>query len=141
MDYLWLKALHIVAIVTWIGGMLAVAISVEAVKGVPEGREKVSQLALLETIRRWDHRVTSPAMVLAWILGLTLALKGGWSPQTWFVVKFVLVLALSALHGVLSGRLRRLLHSDEQVGVPPYAAVGILVATALIVVLVVVKPI
>ncbi len=27
MDYLWLKALHIVAVVTWVGGMLVVAVA------------------------------------------------------------------------------------------------------------------
>lgn len=143
MDYLWIKALHIAAVVTWIGGMLVVAVTIAAVADVRGQQEVATRSALLERVRRWDQLVTSPAMLLVWILGLTLALTGNWFPQTWLLAKLALVLLLSALHGVLSGRLRRLSHSQEPSSPAAlrYAGAAVVIATLIIVVLVVTKPI
>jgi uncharacterized integral membrane protein (TIGR00701 family) len=142
MDYLWLKALHIAAVVTWIGGMLVAAVSIAAVTEARGQQEIAIRSALLERVRRWDRRVTSPAMLLVWILGLTLALTGGWFPQVWLLAKLTLVLLLSALHGVLSGRLRRLAHSQEPA--PPallrHAGAAVVIATFVIVAIAVTKP-
>jgi len=48
------------------------------------------------------------AILLVWALGLTLALQGHWFRSVWLPAKLVIVLALSAWHGVQSGVLRRL---------------------------------
>ena len=140
MDYLWLKALHIVAAVTWVGGMLAVAIALVAASGSPG--EIAGRSALLASVRTWDQRVTTPAMLLVWIAGLALALTGDWFPQPWLLLKLSVVLLLSALHGVLSGTLRKLAASQAPDVAPPlrYAAGAIQIAISLIVVLVVIKP-
>lgn len=135
MGYLWLKALHLTAVVTWIGGMLMVAIMLSA-----SGLRR--HLDLLERVRTWDQRVTTPAMLLAWILGLALALMGHWFPQGWLLVKLVFVLSLSGLHGMLAGRLRRM--SWEQAAPPTPGrfgpAAGIVLMAAVIIVIVVTKP-
>jgi protoporphyrinogen IX oxidase len=143
MGYLWLKALHIVAVVTWIGGMLVVAVAITAVSNVRDQHEIASRAAFLERVRRWDRRVTTPAMSLVWLLGLALALTGHWFPQAWLVAKLTLVLLLSALHGRLSGNLRRLSVSQEpgSAGNLRHAAGAVVVAVFIIVVLVVIKPI
>jgi putative membrane protein len=44
--------------------------------------------------------------VATWILGILNAVQGDWFDDGWLHVKLVFVLALSALHGVLSARLR-----------------------------------
>ncbi len=142
MDYLWLKALHIVAVVTWVGGMLVVAVAITAVSGARAQHEIASRAAFLVRVSRWDRRVTTPAMLLVWILGLALASMGHWFPQTWLVSKLAMVLLLSALHGFLSGNLRRLSLSGQP-GAPASlnsAAAAIVVAVLIIVVLVVIKP-
>jgi uncharacterized membrane protein len=113
MTYLLLKAGHVAAVLVWIGGMLAAA---------------------LAPVPRWDRLVTTPAMLLAFAFGLALATTGGWFPQAWLIGKLAVVLALAALHGVLSGRLRRGLAP------PRYAAPLIVVAAAVIALLAVVKP-
>lgn len=143
MDYLWLKALHIVAVVTWIGGILVVGVTLAAVSGARDQQEIATRSAFLVHVRRWDQRVTSPAMLLVWIFGLALALTGNWFPQPWLLAKLALVLLLSVQHGVLSGRLRRLAHSQEPSSPAslPYAAAAVVIATFIIVVLVVTKPI
>ncbi|WP_207461418.1 CopD family protein [Azospirillum sp. SYSU D00513] len=151
MDYLWLKALHIAAVATWAGGMLAAALTITAVTitavtfaaaGSKAGGETAVPSATLNAVRRWDRRVTSPAMLLAWALGLTLALQGGWFTATWLMAKLALVVLLSALHGMLSGTLRRLARADGTS--PPailrLAPAGIVASLLVIAILVVVKP-
>ncbi len=143
MDYLWLKAMHIVAAVTWIGGMLVVGVSLAAVSGVRDQQEIATRSAFLAHVRRWDQRVTSPAMLLVWIFGLALALTGNWFPQPWLLAKLGLVVLLSAQHGVLSGPLLRFARSQEPS--PPasqrIAAAAVVIATIIIVVVVVTTPI
>lgn len=113
MTYLLLKACHVAAVMVWVGGMLAAALG-----GAP----------------RWDRLVTTPAMLLAFALGLALAMTGGWFPQAWLITKLAVVLALAVLHGVLSGRLRR------GQAPPRHAAVLVVAGAAVIALLAVVKP-
>ena len=113
MDYLWLRALHIAAVMMWIGGMLAAALTVAAASSAHRQQETADRSAFLESVRGWDRRVTAPAMLLVWALGLLLARNGGWFPQLWLLVKLALVLLLSALHGILSGNLRRLSRLED----------------------------
>lgn len=132
MVYLWLKALHVAAAMTWIGGMLAAALVAAQGRG-----------AALDAVRRWDRRATSPAMGLAWVLGLVLVQQGGWFAAPWLSTKLLLVLLLSALHGYLSGTLRRIATGDGSAPPPVvrHLPLGILVGVLAIAVLVIVKPI
>jgi uncharacterized membrane protein len=137
MNYLLLKALHIIAIVIWVGGMLVAGITVSAA-----ANEKARlPSAFITAVRRWDRRVTSPAMLAAWALGLSLAYAGSWFQQGWFGAKAFLVLILSALHGMVSGRLSRLAaDKDIKAGPGIYAPTLVIVIVSLIVVLVTTKP-
>ena len=60
----------------------------------------LDQRHAVSAVRAWDQWLTTPAMLLVWGLGLTLALSQGWFFSHWLQVKLVFVLALSALHGV-----------------------------------------
>ncbi|CCE08821.1 conserved membrane hypothetical protein [Bradyrhizobium sp. STM 3843] len=141
MIYLWLKALHVAAVLCWTGGLLAAAVAIAARRALPEAVAP-SHRAALAVISRWDRRVTSPAMLVVWGAGLALAMQGQWFGSLWLTLKLGIVLALSALHGVLSGTLRRLAWSEAPM-VPswlkhvPLLVVGSVTAIA---VLVVVKP-
>jgi uncharacterized membrane protein len=92
-----LKALHVAAMATWLGGTGAVA---ALAAGADPGRAAV--------LRRLAVRVLTPAMLVTLALGLWLAVQGGWFREAWLHAKLVLVLLLTGLHGVLSGRLRRM---------------------------------
>lgn len=113
MMYAWIKAFHIAAVVSWIGGMLIMALVLSMLRAGALERS-ASEVRLLQAVRRWDQRVTSPAMGLAWILGVALVYFGGFHTAGWLVLKLVIVLLLSALHGVQSGYLRRLADAPEQ---------------------------
>ena len=100
-------------------------------------------MALIESVRRWDQRVTSPALLIVWGAGLTLAMQGAWFPAPWLIIKLAIVVLLSALHGILSGSLRRLAHPDAA-SAPPWlhhAPPLIVSGVIAIVILVVAKPI
>ncbi len=105
--YPWLKALHVAAALAFVGGVLAVSLFLAA---VPAGEAAVAPIA--RGVRRWDQAVTTPAMLLVWALGLTLAMTGGWFADGWLQAKLVVVVILSGLHGIQSGRLRRLAGGD-----------------------------
>ena len=141
MGYLWLKAFHVAAVIGWIGGMLVsslfIAMHVTSSRPLAAGESQ-----MIEMVRAWDWRVTTPAMLLAWALGMTMAVQAGWFSSRWLMVKLVLVFGLSALHGVQSGMLRRMARGANRS--PPaflrHSASAILIAIAAIAILAVVKP-
>lgn len=112
MMYSWIKALHIASVITWIGGMLIMALALQVAQRSLRERSAAAG-RLLQAVRRWDQRVTSPALGLAWLLGIALVYFGQWHAAGWLVVKLVFVLMLSALHGMQSGYLRRLAETPD----------------------------
>ena len=107
MILLWLKAFHIAAAVTWVGGMLMLSLLLLALRG-SLGAYLPAERQLIAAVRRWDRLVTTPAMISVWALGIGMAQYAGWFGAPWLSLKLVLVLMLSALHGVQSGLLRHL---------------------------------
>lgn len=87
--------------------------------------------------------MTAPALAIVWITGVAIALNGHWFGAAWLSVKLAVVVALSALHGMLAGTLRRM-ERDDLVVVPTpwlgHAAGAVVAATAIVVGLVVIKP-
>jgi putative membrane protein len=104
MLYEWIKAFHIIAVISWMAGMLYLprlfVYHCEAdVGSIQSETFKVMERRLLKAI-------INPAMILTWVLGLWLAWRSGFYLATWLQAKFVLVLAMSGVHGVLSKYVR-----------------------------------
>ncbi|MFL6628798.1 MAG: CopD family protein [Vitreoscilla sp.] len=123
--------LHVTADIVFIAGLLAAALLLAALSTHDAG-QLAREHRLVAAMRRLQRMVTTPALVIAWACGVWLALQAGWFHSGWLHVKLALVLALSALHGVLSGALRR-----AGADVParawravPLVAVGAIVAVA-----------
>lgn len=106
MDYLWLKAFHLAGVAIWIGGMILLSLAVAALPA-RTAESGSADTPMIDAVARWNRWVTSPAMMLAWGLGIALALLGDWFSAPWLWVKLPIILALSGVHGALSGRLRR----------------------------------
>jgi uncharacterized membrane protein len=138
--YLWLKAFHIAAATTWISGLVAAGLAVAsrpACAGIRTAQDRSS----LAAVRRWNRRVTFPAMLLAWALGIAMAMQAGWFSSPWLMIKLIIVGALAALHGVLSGTLRRLdCGVDHPAAILLYAAPATILGVVMIAILVVTKP-
>ncbi|WP_343070004.1 CopD family protein [Jannaschia sp. Os4] len=90
------KAAHILSVMVWVAGMAVAAMAL-----------RFPAAGALDALKRFDRRVTTPAMLAAWGFGLVLATRGGWFDEAWMGAKIALVLVLSGLHGALTGRLRR----------------------------------
>ena len=97
--YLWLKALHIIAVISWMAGLLYLPRLFVYHADAKPGSEQS------ETFKVMEHRllkfIMMPAMVLTWIVGVVLVLLGHWVTAPWFQAKFVLVLAMTILDGYL----------------------------------------
>ena len=133
----WLKGLHVASALLFVGGLVAET----AFMASPGGRGAYPGPAPRGVgFRAWDQRLTTPAMLLVWGLGLTLALSQGWFSSHWLQVKLVFVLALSALHGVQSGALRRLAGGGGRVRKQTVPTLVIVISVVSIAVLAVVKP-
>jgi putative membrane protein len=52
--------------------------------------------------RRLLRAIINPAMIVSWVLGLWLAWSGNFLSAPWLHGKLVLVLAMSAVHGMLA---------------------------------------
>src|SRR6266852_2150612 len=57
--------------------------------------------------RRLLRAIINPAMVATWLLGLWLAWSGHWFTYTWLQAKFILVLVMSGVHGLLARYVRQ----------------------------------
>ena len=104
MPYEWLKALHIIAVIAWMAGMLYLPRLFVYHAEVPAGSDRSEMLKVME--RRLLKAIINPAMAATWILGLALAWISGFYLSPWLWLKFALVLGLSGLHGHLAKAVR-----------------------------------
>ena len=141
--YPWLKAFHIISMVAWMAALLYLPrLFVYHCDVAADGPES-SLFKVME--RRLAKAIMTPAMVATWVFGVALAITPGiidWSGDHWFHAKFVLVLALTGLHGFYANRVRAFAEDRNAHGARFYRIANELPAVILIgvVVLVVVKP-
>jgi putative membrane protein len=98
--YPWIKAIHLIAVMAWMAGMLYLPrLFVYHCEAAP-GSQQSETFKVME--RRLLRAIMNPAVVATWALGLWLA----WSSEAWsagwFRAKLVLVVILSAVHGLLA---------------------------------------
>ena len=103
--YLWVKAVHVIAVISWMAGMLylprLLVYHAEAGAGTPQSETfKVMEKRLLRAI-------INPAMIATWLAGLWLAWKGFGFTGGWLHAKIGLVVLMSAVHGYLSAAVRK----------------------------------
>jgi len=98
----YIKAFHIISIIAWMAGLLYLPrlFVYHAMSKV--GSEQSETFKVME--RRLLRYITTPAMVASWVFGLMLVFSGmiNWAQDGWFHAKLILVLALSAYHGLLA---------------------------------------
>jgi len=138
--YPWVKAAHLIFVIFWLAGLFMVPrhyIYHSAVPpGSPEDRLWIQREATLARV------ILNPSMVLVWLLGLALAFDvGAWS-QEWFHAKLLLVIGLSGYHGWVSSYRKQLARGKRPLSDKVLRVMNEVpgIATALIVILVVVRP-
>ena len=100
--YLWLKAGHVISVIAWMAGLLYLPrlFVYHAERGRP-GSELSATLIVMEY--RLLRYIMTPAMISVWFFGVLMLMAGAidWS-QGWPWGKAVLVLAMTAFHGLLA---------------------------------------
>jgi putative membrane protein len=102
--YLWLKAFHVIAVISWMAGMLYLPRLFVYHSEVAPDSAQAQTFKVME--RRLLRVIINPAMMVSWGLGLWLAWDGAHFRSGWLHAKLAAVLALSALHGYLSAATR-----------------------------------
>lgn len=102
--YPWIKAIHVVAIISWMAGLLYLPRLFIYHCDAPVGSQQSETFKVME--RRLLTLIMTPAMVIAWALGLWLAYVGGHLAAPWMWAKFALVIALSATHDYFARTVR-----------------------------------
>ena len=99
--YLLFKSLHLIAIISWMAGLLYLPrIFVYHVEN-SEKKDATDIFEIMET--RLYNYIMRPAMILAWILGIVLIFLNGLDVLSsfWIQIKLVLVFILSGYHEYL----------------------------------------
>jgi putative membrane protein len=138
--YEWAKALHIIAVISWMAGMLYLPRLFVYHCDAEIGSKQSETFKVME--RRLLKAIINPAMIATWILGLYLAWSGGWFTSGWFHAKLLLVLLMSGAHGFLTSRVRDFALDRNTRSARFYKIINEVptILMILIVILVVVKP-
>jgi putative membrane protein len=102
--YLWLKAIHVIAVIAWMAGMLYLPRLFVYHCDAEPGSKQSETFKVME--RRLLQAIMNPAMVATWVLGLWLAWDAVLYRSGWLHAKLALVLAMSAMHGMFARYVR-----------------------------------
>lgn len=110
---LWVKALHIVFMVTWFAGLFYLP-RLYVYHAEATSREVRDTLAVMA---RRLYVIMSVGMLGTWVFGLWLLhLAPGWLQGGWLHAKLTLVVLLSGYHGWLKFSLRRIVAGEGRHG-------------------------
>lgn len=112
MLYLWVKTLHVLAIVSWMAGLLYLPRLFVYHADVEPDSDSGRLFALMEF--RLYRYIMSPAMIVAWLTGLHMAVSQGYWADIWFLFKLTLVIAMSGVHGYLGALRKRFAYGENQ---------------------------
>ena len=138
--YLWVKAAHITFVIFWIAGLFIVPRYYIHHQATTPG--SAEDRAWIEREDRARTIILTPAMLIVWTLGLMLGVHLGIFGQAWFSAKLLLVVILTGYQGWITSYGRKLASGRRELDDKKLRMMnevpGIL--TALIVVLVIVRP-
>jgi putative membrane protein len=110
--YIWIKTLHILAIISWMAGLLYLPRLFVYHCSAEMGSVQSETFKIME--RRLLYDIMTPAMIIAWGSGLWLAEEAGFFRDSWLHFKLALVLAMTATH-LHFWRLQKLFDKDKNI--------------------------
>lgn len=138
--YVWIKALHVIAVIAWMAGIFYLPRLFVYHSAAEPDTEVAATFNVME--RRLYRAIMTPAMAVAWIAGLTMAIAGQLWTEAWFLAKLVLVIAMTGFHFWLGARQRDFAAGRNRLSSRDYRIANELptVLVIAIVILVIVKP-
>ena len=112
--YLYIKAFHLISVISWMAGMLYLPRLFVYHANIKNSQETNNNFIVME--KRLLRYIMNPAMVLTWLFGMVLILHPLSSvdhSSTWFITKLILVLIMSGLHGYFSFCRKKLLYDNS----------------------------
>ena len=111
--YNWFKALHVIAVISWMAGLLYLPRLFVYHADAEKGSELSETLKIME--RRLLRIIMNPAMIVAWIAG-GLMLWGNMAlfSEGWMHTKFTAVVLMTGFHHALA-KWRKAFLKDENV--------------------------
>lgn len=112
--YLWIKALHVIAVIAWMAGLFYLPrLFIYHNDADPKNVEQIETFKLMEM--RLLKVIMNNAMLATWFFGILMVMAGliNWG-MVWPWIKLVCVLAMTWFHMWLSKQ-RRLFETGEQV--------------------------
>ena len=110
--YLWIKALHMIAIISWMAGLLYLPRLFVYHCDAQLGSDKSETLKIME--RRLLRIIMNPAMISSFVFGGLLLMnmgEGAWQ-EGWLHAKLVFIVGLFAMHMAMA-RWRREFAEDR----------------------------
>lgn len=139
--YLTVKALHIVAVIFWMAGMLYLPRLFVYHHQASAGGEL--ETALLTQERNLLRIILNPALIAVWVLAIVMLVSNSalWS-SGWFHVKLLLVVLLSGVHGFYAASAKKFARGERPRSEKFWRIMNEVpaIAVIVIVVLAVVKP-
>jgi len=107
--YLWVKALHILAVISWMAAFLYLPRLFVYHCQAEVGSQQSETFKVME--RRLLRGIMNPSMIVAWAAGLALMLNIEAWTGGWFHVKLTLLVILTGVH-MMAARWRRQFAED-----------------------------
>jgi len=113
MPYEWLKALHVISVISWMAGMLYLPRLYVYHAGAKVGSELSETLKVME--RKLLRFIINPAMILTYVFGIwMLTINTGLMHEPFMHVKLTAVLGMSIVHAFFA-RYRRAFAEDRNI--------------------------
>jgi protoporphyrinogen IX oxidase len=96
--YELIRALHIIAVIAWMAGLMYLPRLFVYHSSAPVGGELDKTLIVME--RRLQRGIMVPSMLVVWAIGITLIVgRGGWDllAHPWMQVKLAMVTAITVI--------------------------------------------
>ncbi|ALC14438.1 CopD family protein [Sphingopyxis sp. 113P3] len=137
---LWVKAAHVIFVIFLMAGLFMMPRFFVYHHQCPVGSEEDKKW--IEREDRLRRIILNPSIILVWVLGLMLAVNGGFWSEGWFHGKLLLVLLLSGYHGWLVGYFKKLRRGERPLSESRLRLLNEVpgIAAAIIVILVIVRP-
>ena len=107
--YLWVKSLHILAVIAWMAGFLYLPRLFVYHCQAEVGSKQSETFKVME--RRLLRAIMTPSMLVSWAAGLALAANIDAWAEGWFHGKVTLLIVLTVLH-MIAARWRRAFAED-----------------------------
>ena len=145
MDFLnsaWVEAIHVIAVICWMAGMLYLPRLFVYHSKADKGSEMDLTFQTME--RKLLRIIINPSMVITIIFGTIMLIQQDLlhSGEKWIHIKLMLVIILTVIHGFLAKERKKFIKGNNKRSAKFYVILNesIAVIMALIVIMVIVRP-